>query len=66
MRAFLDNPSLIHHQNLVSIFNGCQPVGDRDDRLPMGQFGYGFLNQMLILRIDTCRGFVQNSKKIYL
>lgn len=49
MRPFLRHRSSADHKDLIRILNRCQPVGNRDDCLPMGQFGYGFLNQMLIL-----------------
>ena len=63
MRPFLRCRSTVNHKDLIRIFNRCQPVGNRDDCLPTGQFRDGFLDQMLILRVDACRGFIQNNNR---
>ena len=42
MRPFLRCRSTVNHKDLIRIFNRCQPVGNRDDCLPTGQFRDGF------------------------
>ena len=60
MGALLDDAAILHHQNLVGVLDGGQPVGDGEDRLSLGQGGQGLLDQVLILRIHAGGGLVQN------
>ena len=32
MRSVFDNPAVIHNQDLISVFNGRNTVGDDEDR----------------------------------
>ena len=58
MIAILDDPALIHDQDLIGIRDGGQPVRDDDQRLSLHQSGDRLLNDGFILRISVRRSFV--------
>ena len=60
MRSFLNDLPLIHHQNLVSVFNRCQTVSNDNDRFPNGQLADGLLDQMLVFGVNACGCLVKN------
>ena len=60
MRAVFGDTAILHDKDLVGLFDRDQTVGDRDDRLSLGQLGDRLLDQVLVLRIDAGGGLVQN------
>ena len=60
VRAAFSDAAVVHHKNLVSVPDGGQSVGNGDNRLAVSQLGDRLLDEMLILRVDSGRGLVQN------
>lgn len=50
--------SIFHHEDLICIFNGCQTVGNGDNRFPTGQLRKRPLDQVFILRVHAGGGFM--------
>ena len=63
MRAAFGNAAVIHHQDLVSVPDGGQTVGNGDDGLAVGQLRDRLLDEMLVLRVDAGGGLVQNDNR---
>mgnify|MGYP000687891786 CR=1 FL=1 len=60
MSTPLGDTAILHHQDLIRVLDGSQPVGDGEDRLPLGQGGQGLLDQVLVLRVHAGGGLVQD------
>ena len=60
VRARLFNAVILHHEDLVGISNGCQAMGDRDDRLAARQLGDRLLNGVLVFGVDARRHLVED------
>ena len=60
MRAVLHDGSVVQHEDLVGMFDGCQPVGYHDHGLSLGEFRKRRLDQGFVLGVYACRGLVQN------
>lgn len=60
MSFFLNNTPLVHHQNLISMFNSCQSVSNHNHGFSHCEFADCLLNQMLILWINTRCSLIQN------
>ena len=63
MGAALNDIAVLHHQNLVGIFNGGQAVGHDKARAALHQFLKSILYQYLGTGIDAGRCFVQNQDR---
>ena len=59
VRAPLDDPTAVQHQNLVRAAHGFQPVGDHQDRLVACQGFDGPLQAVLVLGVDVCGRLVE-------
>ena len=60
MGAPLHDAALVQHQDLVSVADGLQPVGDHQHRFLPGQCLYGSLELILILRVHIGGGLIEN------
>ena len=60
MGAVPGDAAVLHHEDLVGVLNGGQPVGDGDDGLAPGQLGNGLLDEVLVLRVNAGGCLVQN------
>ena len=60
MRAALDDLPLIHHDDLVGMADGFEPVGYHDNGLLPRQLRYCLHQLLFILWIDIFRGLVEN------
>ena len=64
----LSDTAVLHHQDLIRVLDGSQPVGDGEDGFPLCQSGQSLLDQVFILRVyaggrfikDDDRGVLQN------
>ncbi len=52
MRPFLDDAAAFQHDQAVHAADRRQPMGDRDDRAALHQFGELLLDRRLDLRIE--------------
>ena len=60
MGAPLDDAAVLHHQDLIGVLDGGQPVGDGEDGLSFRQGGQGLLDQVFVLRVHAGSGLVQD------
>ena len=60
VRAGLRDAAILHHKDLGGISNGCQAMGDGDDRLALCKLGYCRLDKMLVFGVDGSGGFVKD------
>ena len=60
VRAGLFNVAILHHEDLVGISNGCQAMGDGDDRLAARQLGDRLLDEVLVFGVDARRRLVKD------
>ena len=63
MRTAFDNVAGLHHQNLVSIFDGGQAMGHNKACATLHQFFKGILHQHLGAGVDAGGGLVQNQNR---
>ena len=55
VRAVLHDGSVVQHEDLVGMFDGCQPVGYHDHGLSLGEFRKRRLDQGFVLGVYACR-----------
>ena len=60
MRSDLDNPTRVHHQNLICVFDGAQSMGDDERCSVLEKPGQTLLDQLLALAVEIAGGFVQD------
>jgi len=60
VRAGLRDAAILHHKDLVGISNGCQAMGDGDDRLAARQLGDCLLDEVLVFGVDARRRLVKD------
>ena len=60
VRAGLRDAAILHHKDLVGISNGCQAMGDGDDRLAARQLGDRLLDEVLVFGVDARRRLVKD------
>ena len=61
--SLLDNPPLLHHDDLIGIADGGQPVSNHDNRHAPFQLFQRFLNPALILTVERACRFVQDQNR---
>ena len=60
MSPLLNDPSLVHHHDLIRVPDGGEPVGDGNKRFARRQLPDGGQKQMLVLRVHTGSRLIQN------
>lgn len=61
MRALLSDPASLHHDDLVSVNNGLEPMCDHQHGFPPEQHIQRLLNEVFILCVGKGRGLVQQN-----
>ena len=64
--AALNDLSFVHHENLIGMADGFQPVSDHDNCFLLCQLADRFHQFFFILRIDVSGGLVQNDDRCIL
>ena len=59
----LGDTAILHHQNLIRVLDGSQPVGDGEDGFPLCQSGQSLLDQVFILRVYTGGRFIKDDDR---
>ena len=60
MRAALDDPPVIHHQDQIGIADRAQAVGDDESRPPLQQTQQRLLNMDLRARVDAASRLIED------
>ena len=63
MRALFDNPAFIHHDDAVSLANGCQAVGDDDRGAAFHQMLKRILDQLLAFCVESAGRLVEQKDR---
>ena len=58
--SLLDNFTIIDHNNLVSIPDGAQPMGDHKTCATLHEAQQSFLDAYLGARVNAASGFIQD------
>ena len=63
MRAPLDDPAVLHHQDHVGVADRRQPVRDDERRAPAHQLAHRALDEDFGARVDAARRFVEDQDR---
>ena len=52
--------SVVYHENIVRVLNGCKAVGNLDNRFAFRKFDNSRLDKVFVFGVDACGRFVEN------